>query len=367
MTKTFDVASCALVVSSSSTKSNISSEISSVSDWLVALTSGALTSAAKSTTGSATDGVAAVANVAASACSSNSSSKANDAISVASSLATATEVAASEGRLLDALVSDASKLKSASVVASLVGVTAGSAFKSKSKSNSSAILLSALGAAVGGVIIGSTAVAAFVDGLSGKLKSKSKSLSLIALLLLLTLLADVVVTGSSVTGATISVGDSKTGAATVSAVAGCLLGRSKSKSSKVNSFDCDCAAVVSVVGSVSGGTGVTGAILVSGTSSAKSKSNSLSALLLAPLARVAGCAASVTLGMATCEVLLMAGLSLSCLKPGKSKSSPSDSTASAVWVIAVLRAFILCSSSTSIFRLLAWVVRSASLSANTSE
>ena len=351
-----------MVVSSSSAKSNISSEISSESDWLGALTS------AKSTTGSATDGVAGVANVAASAWRSNSSSKANDAISVASSLATGTEVAASEGRLLDALVSDASKLKAGSVVASLVGVTAGSAFKSKSKSKSSAILLSPLGTAVGGVIIGSTAVAAFVDGLSGKLKSKSKSksLSLIALLLLLTLLAEVVVTGSSVTGATISVGDSKTGAATVSAVAGCLLGRSKSKLSKVNSFDCDCAAVVSVVGSVSGGTGVTGAILVSGTSSAKSKSNSLSALLLAPLARVAGCAASVTLGMATCEVLLMAGLSLSCLKPGKSKSSPSDSTASAVWVIAALRAVIDCPSSTSIFRLLAWVVRSASFTANTS-
>ena len=352
-----------MVVSSSSAKSNISSEISSVSDWLGALTSiGALTST-RSTTGSATDGVAAVANVAASAWSSNSSSKSNDAISVASSLATGTEVAASEVRLLDALVSDASKLKAASAVTSLIGVTAGSAFNSKSKSKSSAILLSALGAAVGVVIIGSTAVAVGVDCVSGKLKSKSKSLSLIASLL--TLLAKVVVTGSSVTGATISVGDASAG--TISAVAGCLLGRSKSRSSKVNSFDCDCAAVVSVVGSVAGGTGTTGAILVSGTSSAKSKSNSLSAWLLTRLARVAGCATSVTLGMTTCKVLLMAGLSLSCLKPGKSKSSPSDSTASAVWVIAALRAFIDCSSSTSIFRLLAWVVRSASLSANTSE
>ena len=146
--------------------------MSSESDWLGALTS------AKSTTGSATDGVAGVANVAASAWRSNSSSKSNDAISVASSLATGTEVAASETRLLDALVSDASKLKSASVVASLVGVTAGSAFKSKSKSNSSA-MLSALGAA-DVVVIGSTAVVAVVDGVSGKLKSKSKSLSLIA-------------------------------------------------------------------------------------------------------------------------------------------------------------------------------------------
>ena len=98
-----------------------------------------------------------------------------------------------------------------------------------------------------------------------------------------------VATGSSI-GAKISVGDSRAGAGTVSAVAGSLLGRSKSKSSKVNSFDCDCAAVVSVVGSVAGGTGATGAILVSGASSAKSKSNLLSALLLTPLARVADCA-----------------------------------------------------------------------------
>ena len=156
----------------------MSSEISSESDGLGALTS------AKSTTGSATDGVAGLASEAASAWRSNSSSKSNDVISVASSLATGTEVAASEVRLLDALVSDASKIKSASVVASLVGVTvtAGSAFNSKSKSKSSAMLLSALGVAVG-VTIGSTAVVAVVDGVSGKLKSKSKSLSLIASLL----------------------------------------------------------------------------------------------------------------------------------------------------------------------------------------
>ena len=260
----------------------MSSEISSESDGLGALTS------AKSTTGSATDGVAGLASEAASAWRSNSSSKANDAISVASSLATGTEVTASEVRLLDDLISDVSKLKAASVVASLVGVTvtAGSAFNSKSKSKSSAMLLSALGAAVGVVSIGAVAVAAGVDCVSGKLKSKSKSLSLIALLLLLTLLADAVVTGSSI-GAKISVGDSRAGAATVAAVAGSLLGGSKSKSSKVNSFDCDCAAVVSVVGSVAVGRG---AILVSGTSSAKSKSNSLSALLLIPSTGFAGCA-----------------------------------------------------------------------------
>ena len=148
-------------------------------------------------------------------------------------------------------------------------------------------MLSALGAA-DVVVIGSTAVAVGVDCVSGKLKSKSKSLSLIASLL--TLLAKVVVTDSSFTGVTISVGDSRAGAGTVLAVAGSLLGRSKSKSSKVNSSDCGCAAVVSVVGLVAGGTGATGAILVSGASSAKSKSNLLSALLLTPLARVADCA-----------------------------------------------------------------------------